>query len=99
MKKLFLSAAVVATTVFGAGVAVAGDGVCNNNCQDNGNKNGWASHTDANGGNERDVPRGLIISGDNGRVDNGQGNGGENLEAPNNCGETKCNGEDDNDPN
>ena len=60
------------------------------------NAQGWIEHTDANGQNKRMVPKGLVVSGDNDRVDNGLGNGGENLETPNN------NGEDvpqDNDPN
>ncbi len=95
IRTLAATAILIVTT----GAACADDGVCNDNCQDNGNKNGWVSHTDANGENERAVPRGLVISGENGRVDNGYGNGGENQTAPNNCGETKCNGDDDNDPN
>lgn len=99
MKNLLLTATSAAFLFAGSTAIMADDGICNNNCQDKGNKNGWVLHTDANGDNERAVPKGLVVSGENGRVDNGKGNGGENLTAPNNCGENKCNGDDDNDPN
>lgn len=50
--------------------------LCNGNCQGNGNKTGWADD-EGTKINEK-LPKGLIVSGDNGRVDNGKGNGGEN---------------------
>ena len=40
-----------------------------------GNKTGWTSIDHH--GHEMSVPKGLTVSGENGRVDNGTGNGGE----------------------
>lgn len=59
---------------------------------DKGNKTGWVDHVDGNGNptgatSTSRVPKGLTVSGENGRVDNGKGNGGENVTAPNNNGE------------
>ncbi len=41
------------------------------------------------GGDQENIPPGLMISGENGRIDNGVGNGGENVEGrtPNRNGE------------
>jgi hypothetical protein len=49
------------------------------------------------GGDNENIPPGLIVSGDKGRIDNGVGNGGENIEGrtPNRNGE---NGGGDDDP-
>ncbi|WP_417524015.1 hypothetical protein [Marinovum sp.] len=90
MKKLLLTAVSVIAL---AGTATAGIG--NGKGVDKGNKNGWES---SGGGYVGKVPPGLNVSGDNGRVDNGGGNGGENLEGntPNRNGED---GSGDDDPN
>lgn len=52
--------------------------LCNGNCQDKGEKKGWADDPDSH--TIETIPRGLDVSGHNGRVDNGKGNGGENIE-------------------
>lgn len=56
----------------------ASDNICNGKCADNGNKNGWVDHQSGGGHEIGRVPKGLVVSGENGRVDNGKGNGGEN---------------------
>lgn len=90
MRKLLLSS--IALLMI-AGSASAGIG--NGKGVDKGNKNGWE---DSGGGYVGSVPKGLNVSGDNGRVDNGGGNGGENLDGntPNKNGED---GGGDDDPN
>ena len=50
-------------------------GVGNGNGVDEGNKKGWGSVDHH--GHVMSVPKGLVVSGDNGRVDNADGNGGE----------------------
>jgi hypothetical protein len=91
MKKILMTTSIV--LAFAASSAVAGIG--NGNGVDKGNKNGWEA---SGGGYQGMVPKGLNVSGDNGRVDNGGGNGGENLEGntPNKNGED---GGGDDDPN
>lgn len=69
MMKIALAATLVALAV--AGPAAAGNG----KESENGNKNGWVDAP----GPVGDVPPGLVVSGDNGRVDNGGGNGGEGI--------------------
>ena len=90
MKKLLATSVAIFAIV---GSASAGIG--NGNGVDKGNKNGWEA---SGGGFQGNVPKGLNVSGDNGRVDNGGGNGGENLEGntPNKNGED---GRGDDDPN
>ncbi len=90
MRKVLLSS--IALLMI-CGTASAGIG--NGKGVDKGNKNGWES---SGGGYDGSVPKGLNVSGDNGRVDNGGGNGGENLEGntPNKNGED---GGGDDDPN
>lgn len=57
-----------------AALLVAAPALANNgNGADNGNKNGWEDAPGPTG----DVPPGLIVSAENGREDNGSGNGGE----------------------
>lgn len=61
----------------------------------NGNKNGWVDHPNG------PTPKGLVVSGENGRVDNGKGNGGENPggQTPNAQGEDgTCDADPQNDP-
>lgn len=87
MKKLLIAASAFAIGLSAAApIALAGKGgVPNENASDNA-----VGNTGGNNGN------GLSISGDNGRVDNGFGNGGENVQGntPNANGE---NGRGDND--
>lgn len=71
---LLASAGMAAATHNGS----ASDNMCNGSCADKGNKNGWVDHTSGSGHDIGRVPKGLTVSGENGRVDNGQGNGGEN---------------------
>lgn len=79
-----------------ATTAIATAGIGNGNGVDKGNKNGWEA---SGGGYAGNVPRGLNVSGDNGRTDMGRGNGGENLEGntPNANGEDGA-GDNDDDP-
>lgn len=81
MRKLLISTAAILSLA-----APAFAGIGNGNGVDKGNKNGWE---DSGGGYQGDVPKGLNVSGDNGRIDNGGGNGGENLQGntPNKNGE------------
>ncbi len=72
MKNLLVSVALTAL-VGVPGAVLAGIG--NGNGVDKGNKNGWTSVEHHN--EVISVPKGLVVSGDNGRVDNGNGNGGE----------------------
>lgn len=86
MKNILIAATSAIVLLGAVGPAVADAElnayVCNGECGDNnGNKNGW---TDNRYGL---APMGLNISGANGRVDNGGGNGGENRLAPNKYGE------------
>ena len=76
-------------------VAIAGVG--NGSGADKGNKNGWTSvdhHNDV----TISVPKGLVVSGENGRVDNGGGNGGEHPghHTPNHGGEDASSDQDPN---
>ncbi|QDY99284.1 hypothetical protein FQ775_02245 [Nitratireductor mangrovi] len=82
LNKLIIATA-AATLMTGTALAGIGNGKGVNN----GNKNGWE---DSGGGYEGNVPKGLNVSGDNGRIDNGKGNGGENPNGntPNKNGET-----------
>ena len=78
MKKLLILLSVAALSLGTSSVAdTFKSGICNSNCQDNGKKKGWEEDPDNPRGN---IPRGLHVSGDKGRVDNGKGNGGENIE-------------------
>jgi hypothetical protein len=85
MKPLLLSAAIVALLGL-PGAVYAGIG--NGNGIDKGAKNGWIS-VDHHDHDPISVPKGLVVSGDNGRVDNGDGNGGEHPghHTPNHGGE------------
>ena len=85
MKNLIIATAIAA--LLGLPGAVSA-GIGNGKGVDAGNKTGWTSvdhHDDV----TVSVPRGLVVSGDNGRVDNGGGNGGEHPghHTPNHHGE------------
>ena len=85
MKNLIIATAIAA--LLGLPNAVSAR-IGNGKGVDAGNKNGWTSvdhHDDV----TVSVPRGLVVSGDNGRVDNGGGNGGEHPghHTPNHHGE------------
>ena len=84
MKKILAALAII--SALGGMTSSAFAGIGNGNGNDRGEKRGWE---DSGGGYLGDVPRGLNVSGDKGRVDNGWGNGGENLDAntPNSGGE------------
>ena len=84
--RIFIFAVAIAA-LFGVPSTVTA-GVGNGNGADKGNKNGWTSvdhHHDV----TISVPKGLVVSGENGRVDNGGGNGGEHPghHTPNHGGE------------
>ncbi len=55
--------------------AATSAGIGNEKGADKGNKTGWTSIYHH--GHEMSVPKGLTVSGEKGRVDNGTGNGGE----------------------
>lgn len=85
MKNLFVSIAIASLL---AGPSAVSAGIGEGKGVDKGNKNGWTSvdhHNDL----TISVPRGLVVSGNNGRVDNGGGNGGEHPghHTPNHHGE------------
>lgn len=84
MKNLILTVALGASLSL-TGTAFAGTG--NDKGDDVGEKTGWTTVTHH--GEEMRVPKGLVVSGDNGRVDNGTGNGGEHPghHTPNHGGE------------
>jgi hypothetical protein len=93
MLKLLVTTALVSALALPA----LANGHLGNNGQGKGNKNGWAE--DPNRPDLGPVPRGLVVSGDNGRTDKGKGNGGENSEGntPNSGGED-ASGDNDDDP-
>jgi hypothetical protein len=93
MLKILSTTAIVVAL---AGPALAGSHLGNNG-GGNGNKNGWVADPDYT--DLGPVPRGLWISGDNGRTDKGGGNGGENSQGntPNSGGED-AGGDNDDDP-
>ncbi|PRX38422.1 hypothetical protein SAMN05216257_10347 [Meinhardsimonia xiamenensis] len=94
MKRYLITTAACLAIALSAGTSFAGIG--NGKGVDKGNKNGWE---DSGGGYEGLVPKGLNVSGDNGRTDKGKGNGGENLDGntPNKNGEF-ADGDNDDDP-
>ena len=66
--------AIALGTILGVPVAALA-GIGNETGDDSGKKSGWTSIDHH--GHEMAVPKGLAVSGENGRVDNGKGNGGE----------------------